>query len=174
MFQRDRVTTRMTDSDTRLAPVWENEAQQHCWLGSLRKNRPHLQDRHNKRLSFPPLDIVMCWCGVWSAINNFGMRESSLKMKPGKEQERGRERNKRGAERTQSHSPWLLPKTSNLCVSSYVSKCCLAFWLLAAKWILTNTVAIIHKKLLETKRQGNQCRPGFWPHFCLAPLSQSI
>lgn len=84
------------------------------------------------------------------------------------------ERNKRGAERTQSHSAWLLPKTSNLCVSSYVSKCCLAFWLLAAKWILTNTVAIIHKKLLETKRQGNQCRPGFWPHFCLAPLSQSI
>lgn len=78
---RARVVTSMTDSATSLALVWENEAQQHCLLGLLRKNLPHALDRHKKRVSFP-LDIVMCWCGVWSAINHFGMREASLKMKP--------------------------------------------------------------------------------------------
>lgn len=93
MFKRARVVTSTTDSATSLAPVSENEAQQHCLLGLLRKNLPHALDRHKKRLPFP-LDIVMCWRGVWSAINHFGMREASLKMKPihggGKKSERSR------------------------------------------------------------------------------------
>ena len=161
----------MTDSDTRLAPVWENEAQQHCWLGSLRKNRPHLQDRHNKRLSFSPLDIVMCWCGVWSAINNSGMRESSLKIKPvhrwGKKQERGRENTE---SQSLASTKDIQPLRFQLCEQVLLGS------LVACSQMDPNQYSSDYtwKTTRETKRQGNQCRPGFWPHFCLAPLSQSI
>ena len=109
------------------------------------------------------------WCVGWKAINNFGTGEASWKWSRYTDEER----NKRGAERTESQSLASTKDIQPLRFQLYEQV--LLGFSVACSQMDPNQYSSDYtlKTTRETKRQGNQWRPGSWPHFCLAPLSQS-
>lgn len=110
--------------------------------------------RETAEETFFPLYIVMCLCGVWSAISRCGMREARLN------EINTQRREKASGEQRESTGHRLKPvlKPSNLWVSGYVSRCDLHFLSFAAKCILTDVQVITRKNFQRQQKARKSVR----------------